>query len=86
MFTRTITVELPEKPSSGAYAGCPSGDTEYSEDINEWVNKCNQIILEKTVGNPIVKVTYYTERKNIKRRNRTSSNTCREYAEVEVED
>ena len=46
MTKKKIQVELPEPPSAGGFAGCPSGDCEYDEAIKKWQKECNAKILE----------------------------------------
>lgn len=46
MTKKKIEVELPEPPSAGGYASCPSGDTEYEEALADWKKVCNTKIVE----------------------------------------
>lgn len=40
-----IEVELPEPPSAGGYASCPSGDTDYEEALADWRALCNAKVV-----------------------------------------
>ena len=46
MNKKKIQVELPEPPSSGGFAGCPSGDNEYEEALAVWRKEVNAKILQ----------------------------------------
>jgi hypothetical protein len=71
---KKIEVELPEPPSSGGYASCPSGDTEYEEAMNEWHQKVNGIILKA------VPKGYNLKSSEIKQ-----TRTVRNFAVIEIE-
>lgn len=74
MNSKKIEVELPEKPSSGAYASCPSGDNEYNDAIEEWGKRVNAVVLNAIPRGYALKSS---EVKEIK--------TVRQVAEIVVE-
>ena len=43
--TKNFEIDLPEEPSAGGYACCPSGDIAYDDAMKEWRNKVNEVIL-----------------------------------------
>lgn len=46
MGKKKIEVELPEPPSSGGFAGCPSGDNDYDDAMKRWRQTANAIIVK----------------------------------------
>ncbi len=73
-MAKKIEVELPEPPSSGGYACCPSGDTEYEEAFDKWREKCNAVILKA------VPKGYNLKSSEVK-----ESRVVRHYAVIEVD-
>ena len=74
MNKKKIEVELPEPPSAGGFAGCPSGDNEYDEALEKWRKEVNAVILNAI---PRGYKLQASEVKEVK--------TVRHYAEIVVE-
>jgi len=74
MSRKIITIDLPAKPSSGAFSSGPSGDTEYDEALNAWRKEVNARILES------IPPGYSLQSSQVKH-----EKIVRDYAEIVVE-